>query len=368
MRLRYRILTGVAGVLAIGVITLAVLMSHNAACGTPAPLPNDGERMQAVRVRCYGPPSVLTVETVEKPTPAPNRLLVKVRAAAVNPLDWHMMRGSPYFMRLGGGFGVPKEVRIGADFAGVVEAVGSEVTNFKPGDEVYGNTRGTLGEYVTPTELSIAHKAPGVSFEQAAAVPVAAITALQGLRDHGHVQAGDKVLVNGASGGVGTFAVQIAKALGAEVTAVCSTRNLELVRSLGADHVIDYTKADFTDSNERYDVILDAVANHSLSDLRGILTGDGALVIVGAGDHGDWIAPMVLPLKAAIVAPFVDQDLGMFMAHVKRADLEYLNGLMEAGKMKSVIDRRYALADTAAAIEYLETGRARGKVIVNVSE
>jgi len=291
-----------------------------------------------------------------------------VKAAAANPLDWHTIRGSPYLMRMDAGFRAPKEPRLGVDMAGVVEAVGKDITKFKVGDEVFGTGRGAFGEYIRTREIRIALKPASVSFEEAAAIPVAALTALQGLRDTGKVKAGQTVLINGASGGVGTYAVQLANVLGAEVTAVCSGRNAELVRSLGADHVIDYTAEDFTVSEQRYDVILDLVGNRDLLDLRRVLKPDGIGVLIGGGgpDRGNWIGALSGPIKAFFLRPFVSQEIKFMLAEINSEDLAYIAGLMTAGKVKSVIDRRYALAETADAIRYLETGRARGKVIINV--
>ena len=322
--------------------------------------------MQAVLARCYGSPEVLKLEQIAKPAPADDQLLVKVHAAALNPLDWHSMRGSPYILRMSAGFGTPKDPRVGVDFAGTVEAVGENVTQFKPGDEVFGGAGGSVAEYVVVRESrGVAVKPANMSFEQAASVPIAAVTALQGLRDKGGIKPGQKVLINGASGGVGTFAVQIAKHYGAEVTGVCSTRNVELVRSLGADRVIDYTKEDFAQGDERYDIILDNVGNRSISDLRRVLQPTGSLVIVG-GPKGNWIGPLMGAIKATIVQPFVDQKLGLFIARLEHDDMKFLGELMQTGKMTPVIDRRYALSETAQAMEYLEAGRARGKVIVNL--
>jgi NADPH:quinone reductase-like Zn-dependent oxidoreductase len=272
-------------------------------------------------------------------------------------------------MRLGAGFGAPKDPRIGVDFAGTVEAVGKSVTRFKPGDEVYGARSGAVGEYVTVREdRGIVRKPANLTFEQAAAVPVAAVTALQGLREKGHLQAGQKVLINGASGGVGTFAVQIAKALGGDVTGVCSTKNVELVQSIGANRVIDYTKDDFTKGPERYDLILDNVGNHSLSELRHVLTPNGIAVLVGGGgpNDGNWVGPLITPIKAMLLSPFVRQKLVFFIAEVNQANLTTLNELMEAGKVTPVVDRRYPLSETAEALRYLEAGHARGKVIVTM--
>lgn len=368
MKLRYRILGIFAIVLALAFVSLAIALSYNSSCGAATTLPTGSEPMKGIVVHCYGAPDVLKLEQIAKPTPADDQLLVKVHAASLNPVDWHLMRGSPYIMRLSSGLGSPKDSRVGVDFAGTVEAVGKSVTRFKPGDAVFGGADGAVAEYIVVRESrGVALKPDNVSFEQAASVAVAALTALQGLRDSdkGAIKPGQKVLINGASGGVGTFAVQIAKHFGAEVTGVCSTRNVELVRSLGADHVIDYTQEDFAKSSARYDVILDNVANRSLSDMRRVLTPTGRLVIVG-GAKGDWIGPLVPPLKAVILQPFVDQKLGMFVARLERSDMEFLAELMQTGKVTPVIDRRYALSEVTKAMEYLEAGRARGKVIVNL--
>lgn len=286
MRRRYRVLGVVSILLALAVVSLAIALSHDSPCGVPDPLAGDTQRMKAIVSRCYGPPEALKLEEIAKPIPEDNQVLVKVRAAAVNPLDWHYMRGEPYVMRLMSGLGQPADARVGVDFAGTVEAVGKSVTRFKPGDEVFGGRSGAFAEYIAVREdRALVLKPANLTFEQAASVPIAAVTALQGLRDKGRVQAGQKVLINGASGGVGTFAVQIAKSFGADVTGVCSTRNVELVRSIGADHVIDYTQEDFTQGEERYDLILDNVGNRSLSDLRRVLKDSGALVIVGASSR-----------------------------------------------------------------------------------
>jgi NADPH:quinone reductase-like Zn-dependent oxidoreductase len=366
MKLRNRILGIFAIVLALAFVSLAVALSYNSPCSAPAALPAGSESMKGLVARCYGAPEVLTLDQLAKPTPADDQLLVKVHAAALNPVDWHFMRGSPYIMRLTSGLGAPNDTRVGVDFAGTVEAVGRNVTRFKPGDEVFGGADGAVAEYVVVRESrGVALKPANVTFEQAGSVAIAALTALQGLRDEGGIKPGHKVLINGASGGVGTFAVQIAKHFGAEVTGVCSTRNVELVRSLGADHVIDYTQQDFAAGTERYDIILDNVANRSLSDLRHVLKPAGALVIVG-GAKGDWVGPLVPPLKAAILQPFVDQKMGMFIAKLTHDDMQLLADLMQAGKVTPVVDRRYPFDEAAKAMEYLEAGRARGKVVVNV--
>jgi NADPH:quinone reductase-like Zn-dependent oxidoreductase len=276
------------------------------------------------------------------------------------------VRGTPYFARVEMGLRKPKAIRLGVDFAGTVESVGRNVTEFKPGDEVFGGRTGAFAEYVSVREArAVVLKPPNVTFEQAAAVPVAAITALQGLRDKGQLQRGQKVLINGASGGVGTFAVQIAKAFGAEVTGVCSTRNVKLVRSLGADRVIDYTREDFTKSGQRYDLILDNVGNHSLLDCRRALNPGGRYVIVG-GPSGRWLDPMPRALEAFVLSRFVSQDMGMFLAELNKADLNLLRDLMQAGKVRPVVDRRYRLSEVPAAIGYLEQGHARGKVVITL--
>jgi NADPH:quinone reductase-like Zn-dependent oxidoreductase len=367
MTRRSRALVVILMLVALAVVSAALALSHNSPCGAPDPLPSNAARMKAIVSRCYGSPDVLTLEELAKPTPADNEVLVKVHAAAVNPLDWHYMRGTPYIMRIGAGLGTPNDVRVGVDFAGTVEAVGRNVTRFKPGDEVFGGKNGALAEYITVREdRALVLKPANLTFDQAASVPVAAITALQGLRDKGHIQPGQKVLINGASGGVGTFAVQIAKSFGADVTGVCSTRNVELVRSIGADHVIDYTREDFTQSGERYDLILDNVGSHSFSAYRRVLKPKGTLVIVGGPTGDPWIGPLVQPIKAGILSPFVSQEFVMILAELNQEDLEALSGLMQARKVTPVIDRRYRLSEAPAAIRYLEEGRARGKVIVSL--
>ena len=325
-----------------------------------------GGQMKAFVYCDYGSPDVLKLTTIEKPTPADDQVLVRVRAASVNPLDWHYMRGTPYFMRLSAGLRRPKVTRLGVDFAGTVEAVGKNVKRFKPGDEVFGGRTGAFGEYVLVREdRAVVLKPANLTFEQAASVPIAAITALQSLRDKGKVQPGQKVLINGASGGVGTFAVQIAKSLGAEVTGVCSTRNAAMVRSIGADHVVDYTKEDFTKGAERYDLILDNVGNHSLLESRRALTPKGRYVMVG-GQPGRWIDPIPRVLNALVLSRFVSQDMGMFLAELNQGDLTVLRDLLQAGKVKPVIDRQYKLNELPEAVRYLEQGHARGKVVITL--
>jgi NADPH:quinone reductase-like Zn-dependent oxidoreductase len=325
--------------------------------------------MKAIVYCDYGSPDVLQLRTVEKPVPADNQVLVRVRAAAVNPFDWHFMRGTPYIMRLSGtGLRKPKDVRLGVDFAGTVEAVGKDVTTLEPGDEVFGGRSGAFAEYVCVSEARVARKPASITFEQAAAVPIAGLTALQALRDRGRVRPGHKVLINGASGGVGTFAVQIAKTLGADVTGVCSTRNVDLVRSLGADRVVDYTREDFAKSDQQYDVIMDNVGNRSLSEFRRVLSPTGRYVLIGGGGPQDhkWLGPLGRLLGAALVSQFASQDMGMFISSMKQDDLVTLGELMQAGKVTPIIDRRYALSEAAEAIRYLEKGRARGKVILTL--
>ena len=326
----------------------------------------EGETMKAIVYCDYGSPDVLKLETIAKPVPTDKQVLVKVRAASVNPYDWHFMRGEPRIMRIEFGLRKPKGMRMGVDFAGIVEAVGKEVTQFQPGDEVFGGRTGAFAEYVVIAEQFLVPKPGNINFEQAGAVQIAGLTALQGLRDNGKLQPGEKVLINGASGGVGTFAVQIAKTLGAEVTGVCSTRNVDMVRSLGAHHVIDYTKQDFTRAAQRYDLILDLVGNHGLLAVRRALTREGRHVIVG-GPAGAWIAPMDIVIRAFLLRPFVKQEMGFMMSKVNREDLILLRDLMAAGKVTPVIDKTYPLSETRDAVGYQETGRARGKVVITLA-
>jgi len=364
MKLRYKILSGLFGVLAVAIAVLAIAIGYTAPCEPAPERASGGAQMKAIVYRCYGSPDVLALEDVEKPEPGEHEVLVRVEAASVNPLDWHYMRGSPYLMRLGAGIGSPKDNRMGVDFAGVVAAVGAQVTAFKPGDEVFGGRTGAFAEYVlVPDGRAIAHVPAGVSFEQAASLPIAALTALQALRDKGGLQPGQKVLINGASGGVGTFAVQIAKWMGAEVHGVCSTRNVALVRSLGADHVFDYKKEDVTESGEVYDLIIDMVGNHSLSKLRGVMSAEGKLVMVG-GPSDNWIGPLKRPIAALLTAPFVDQELILLLARLRADDLAEVAELVQSGTVRPVIDRRFALQEVPAAITYSEEGHARGKILI----
>jgi NADPH:quinone reductase-like Zn-dependent oxidoreductase len=368
MKLRYKILGAIVVLLGAGVVTLALVMSHTTPCSAAPPLSPGATAMKGIVRRCYGPPDVvLKYEDVPKPTPADDEVLVRVRAASVNPLDWHYVEGTPYLVRIDRGFGKPEDPRLGVDFAGTVEAVGKGVRRFKPGDEVFGGKLGAFAEYLTVREeRAIALKPANVTFEQAAAVPIAALTALQGLRDKGHVRAGQKVLINGASGGVGTFAVQIAKSYGAEVTGVCSTKNLELVRSLGADHVIDYTREDFTGGAERYDLIVDDVSTHSASDYRRVLTPNGNYVMIGSATTGHWFGWLKIPFEAWLLSPFMSQKFGMMLADLNKDDLALLGELMQSGKVTPAIDRTYKLTDTAEALRYLEQGHARAKVVLTV--
>jgi NADPH:quinone reductase-like Zn-dependent oxidoreductase len=321
--------------------------------------------VKAIVYHNYGSPDVLRCEEIEKPTAGDNEVLIEVRAASVNPLDWHFMRGRPYIMRLMTGLRKPKVRRLGVDVAGRVEAVGRNVTQFKRGDEVFGSCRGAFGEYACASERALVMKPEDMTFEQAASLPIAAVTALQGLRDKGKIQPGQRVLINGASGGVGTFAVQIAKSFGADVTGVCSTRNVERVRSIGADQVIDYTQEDFTTGGQRYDLMLDCVGNHPLLACRRALKPKGTCIVVG-GPDGRWIGPLARAINAPVLSRFVSQNMGMMLAKLNQKDLTILRELVEAGKVTPVIDKRYRLSEVPEAIRYLEAGHARGKVVINV--
>ena len=366
MRLFSKIIGVIVMVLAVAVLSLGLVLSHDSACASAPALSANTTSMKAIVYRCYGSPAVLEFEDIEKPIAADDEVLVKIHAAGVNPLDWHYMRGSPYIMRLQAGLGAPQSIRMGADFAGTVEAVGKNVTRFKPGDEVFGGRDGAFAQYVTIREdRAIVLKPAAVTFEQAAAAPIAAITALQALRDKGQLKAGQKVLINGASGGVGTYAVQIAKSFGADVTGVCSARNAAMVMSIGADRVIDYKRENFTESEERYDLIIDNIGNHALLDYRKVMKPDGILVMVG-GPKGDWIGPLLAPIKALLLSPFVSQEFVMILASLTQEDLTVLGDLMASGAMMPVIDRRYPLSEVPAAIRYSEAGHASGKIIIAV--
>src|SRR6266571_653516 len=334
---------------------------------------NDCEHMAALNVPMkaivyceYGSPDVLKFEDVEKPVPNDDQVLIKVRAASLNFIDPGVMRG-PWPLRLMSGLRKPEKTRLGNDVAGLVEAVGKNVTLFKPGDEVFGVGRPSLAEYACARERGLVIKPANVTFEQAGSVAWAGLTALQGLRQ-GNIQPGQKVLINGATGGVGTFAVQIAKSFGADVTAVCSTQKVDLVRSIGADHVIDYTKEDFTKGDQRYDVIFDNVNNHSLSECRRILNPNGKYVLIGGGvNESRWLGPgLTHAFKAMLLSKFVSQKMGMMLAELNHNDLTLLGELMQSGKVTPVIDRRYKLSEVPEAIRYLEEGHARGKVVITL--
>src|SRR5271166_5923636 len=340
--------------------------------------------MKAIVYHSYGSPDVLKYEDIEKPTPGDNEVLIKVRAASVNPLDRGELKGVPYIFRIAFGLHKPEVSqpgRPGVDVAGMVEAVGRNATQFKPGDEVFGacisdphasgvkvwvHWQGAFAEYACAPESGLVLKPDNVTFEQAASVPVAAFTALQGLRDKGHIQPGQKVLINGAAGGVGTFAVQIAKSFGAEVTGVCSTRNVDMVRSIGADQVIDYSQEDFTKSEHRYDVIFDCVLNHSLSAYRRVLNPKGIYIGV-AGSGSRWMIGLLAPLiKALVLSPFVSQKLVSVMAKPSKEDLTIARELLVTGKLTPIIDRCYSLTEVPEAIRYLEEKHARGKVVITL--
>jgi NADPH:quinone reductase-like Zn-dependent oxidoreductase len=322
--------------------------------------------MQAMVQDTYGSAEVMELRNIEKPTIGDQQVLIRVRAAGVNPADWAVMSGLPYIARPVYGLRKPKNAVRGTDVAGTVEAVGTGVTRFKVGDQVYGSSHGSYAEYTAGAEDELALRPANLTFEQAAAVPMAGLVALQAVRDHGKVRAGQKVLINGASGGIGTFAVQIAKALGAEVTAVVSTRNMEMVRSIGADHVIDYTREDFTKGTERYDFILDNVSNHSLSDLRRALTPTGMLVPNGGGFDHRWIASGGRLVRGVVLFRFGNQTLGNFLVKMKYEGLVTLTELIEAGKVTPVIDRTFSLTETAEAIAHVGAGHARGKTAITV--
>lgn len=323
--------------------------------------------MKAIVYDEYGSSDVLRCEDVAKPAPRDDEILVRIRAAAANPLDYHLMSGA-YIMRLLSGLRRPKAGRPGADLAGEVEAVGRTVTRFRPGDAVFGGGRGVFAEYACVPENRLALKPANLTFEQAAAVPVAGSTALQGLRDRARVQPGQKVLINGAAGGVGTFSVQIARWIGAEVTGVCSSRNVDLVRSIGADHVIDYTRDDFARGAQRYDVVFDCVGNRPLMACRRVLTPRGMYVAVGVRPGGRWIGPLARVARVPVMSWFTSQKFVLLLARIKSDDLIALKDLIEAGNVTPVIDRRYSLSDAPEAIRYLKEGHARGKVVICVEE
>jgi NADPH:quinone reductase-like Zn-dependent oxidoreductase len=315
----------------------------------------------------YGSPDIVELREIEKPSPADDEVLVRIRAASVNPADWYSVTGTPYVGRTAMGLRKPKSNRLGVDFAGEVEAVGKDVVQFRPGDEVFGGRDGAFAEYVCVREgRAVVSKPANVTFEEAAAMPVAALTALQGLRDKGQIQPGQKVLINGASGGVGTFAVQIAKALEAEVTGVCSTRNVDLVRSLGADHVIDYTHVDFTSSDQRYDLMLDIAGSRSWAECRRVLNSQATLVIVGAPKGSRLLGPLSHVVQLRLAAVRSSQKVVFFIAKFNKADMVVLQELLASGKVTGVIDRRYELNEIADALRYMGEGHAQGKVVLTV--
>jgi NADPH:quinone reductase-like Zn-dependent oxidoreductase len=318
----------------------------------------------------YGSPDVLELTDIDKPEPADDEVLLRVHAASINPADWHFLRGIPYIARMQFGLRKPKDSILGCDVAGHIEAVGNNVTMLQPGEEVFGSPfmhgLGAFAEWVCISEDLLAPKPATLSFEQAAAVPVAASTALQGLRDQGQIEPGHKVLIIGASGGVGTFAVQIAKSFNAEVSGVCSTRNVEIVRSLGADHVIDYTVEDFTRSGRKYDLIFQLAGTLSPSECRSALTPKGTLVLSSGESEGRWIGPVERVIKALVLSPFVSQKMASFTVKPNKEDLQLLKQFIEEGTLTPVIDRTYPLAQLPEAIRYLEEGHAQGKVIITV--
>ena len=323
--------------------------------------------MKAAIYTRYGPPDALRIMDVDKPVPGDQEVLIKICAASVNPLDWHFLRGTPRLGRIVFGLGKPKNPRLGVDVAGQVEAVGSGVTRFKAGDGVFGLCKGAFAEYTCASESELVPKPDRISFEQAAGVPIAALTALQGLRDHGRLQPGQKVLINGAAGGVGTFAVQIAKAFGADVTGVCSTRNVDLVRSIGADHVIDYTREDFTGREPHFELLFDCVGNRPLSACVRVLTPKGTYVGIGGGGPDTSSFRLLSDaITQRLLSWFVSQTLRGFVAKRRQEDLATLSEFMTSGEVTPVIDRRFPLSDISEAIRYLEAGHARGKVIITV--
>jgi len=320
----------------------------------------------AVRDR-FGPPDVVELREIEKPTPADDEVLVRVRAASVNPADWYSVAGRPYVGRAQMGLLKPKSNLLGVDYAGTVEAVGGNVTEFRPRDEVFGGRSGAYAEYVCAREdRAIVPKPSNVTFEEAAAVPIAALTALQGLRDKGQIQPGQKVLINGASGGVGTFAVQIAKALGAEVTGVCSTPNVDIARSLGADHVIDYTREDFTRSDQRYDLMLDIAGSRSWSECKRVLHPKAILVLIGAPKGGRLMGPLSHIVKKRLASVGSSQKVAFFISKFNKEDMQALRELLESGTVTPVVDRRYELSEIRDALRYLGEGHAQGKIVLTV--
>jgi NADPH:quinone reductase-like Zn-dependent oxidoreductase len=368
---RYKILTGIVGVVGLGIASLMIVTAYDSPCPTGSSATSSAaspDSMRAAVSRCYGVAN-LRIERVAKPVPQKGQVLIKVHASSVNPAEWYGVNGQPYVVRLAAGIGKPKDMRAGFDMAGVVEAVGPDVTRFKPGDAVFGGAADALADYALGrAEGGLTLKPATLSFDEAAAMPIAAITALQGLRDNGHIAPGQKVLINGASGGVGTYAVQIAKALGAEVTGVCSTRNVEMVRALGADHVIDYTREDFTKGDAHYDLILDNVGNHGYFALARVTKTNGYIVSVGGSKANPWLGPISrVIVSRPIAGVFLHQHLPFYIARITKGDMEFLAQLASENRLRTVIDRRYPLEQVSAALEYLGTGHARGKIVIDVN-
>jgi NADPH:quinone reductase-like Zn-dependent oxidoreductase len=366
MRILYKITKALALLIALALLALFLTVSYDAPCQSPPTVAHSTGDMKAISYFCYGSPDILVFGDIAKPVAADDEVLIKIHTAAINPLDWHYMRGSPSLMRLMSGIGKPTHTRLGVDFAGTIEAVGKNVSKYKPGDQVFGGKNGAYAQYIAMGEdRALALKPANVTFEQAAAMPIAAITALQALRDEGKLQAGQSVLINGASGGVGTYAVQLAKIMGGEVTGVCSARNESMVRALGADYVIDYTRENFTESDKRYDLIIDMVGNHGLLTYRQTLKPGGRLIMIGGPSEG-FFTPVISPLKSLLISPFVSQEFVPFIAQLNKDDLAILAEYMRTGQLTSVIDKSYPLADAAAAVRYSEDGHARGKILLSM--
>ncbi|QFU76783.1 NAD(P)-dependent alcohol dehydrogenase [Halioglobus maricola] len=367
MRVLKTILLSIFGLLLVAILALGFVISRTDDCPTPPVASTAKETATVITYQCYGGTEVLQQTVIEKPVPGPEEVLVKVHYAGVNPLDWHRMRGSPYIMRLSSGLGAPESHRIGADFAGTVEAVGETVSAFKRGDRVFGGKTGAFGSHIVINEGSaIAHVPDNVTLEQAGVIGIAGVTALQALVEHGQLEAGDTVLVNGASGGVGTFAVQIAKALGAQVTGVSSARNHETVLGLGASTMIDYKTTDYTDLPARYDLIIDMVGNHSPLANSGVLKPDGKLILVG-GAKGDWIGPLQGPIASIFSGPFMDQEAIVLFAEMRKETLAELANLMKRGELTSIVGHRYPLTDIAEAMALSESSRAQGKISIAIA-
>jgi len=364
---------GLAGAGMVALAILAVLISRDAACPAPPLLASGATSMKAITQRCYGDASVLRLERVAKAEIAPDEVLIRVHAAAVNPTDYHYMRGTPYLLRLSNGFSAPTDPRFGVDMAGVIEQVGSQITDYQVGDAVFGGANGAFAEYVAKLpQRGLARKPTNISFEQAAALPIAGVTALQALRDKAELKPGQHVLINGASGGVGSFAVQIAKAMGAHVTAVCSTRNIAMVRALGADAVIDYTQKDFsapdsTGQLPQYDAIIDLAGSHSLGELARALKPMGTAVLVGRKEMNDWWGPVDRTLLAALKSKMGTQRFVSLLAELNSADLAVLANYAQTGQLRAEIGQIFSLADSADAVRLLESGRASAKVVIRVS-